>query len=327
MLRSEAIDKAREFELIQKSGHITQVEDLIAKNFVSYFETILESAKESKGAQDLAAAWNSKSVSKDKSKSIRSFFSQKIEEYEKEAEKYRSTFHESTLDEFMFDENAFKSFLTKECPVIMHSFYAKTEELREWQISYAQTASSELLAIFNNLTQFVNDYAHSYDEVPYSQYTEADEFSFDQIEDENFGIVGVIGMGIKSFVTYYLHPNIFPKRGKMDLFGLYFLTDRAYFHLPTKTSEFIMVNDKTHGSEGVYKIDQNYWYPYGLFATYAMKLYRKIADYCEKQGAPLDPHYRYVYVNAFLEGVAHHHKADIQTLTRSSNPQYAMSHF
>lgn len=326
MLRSEAIDRAREFDLIQKHNHVTKVEELIDKNFVNYLETILETAKDSQSAQDLAAAWNSKPTSIDKSKCIRSLFAQKIKDYEKESEKYRSTFDEEALDEFMFDENAFKGFLTKECPVIMHSFYARSEELREWQISYAKTASSDLLGIFSNLVQFINEYATSYIEADYSQYSESEEFNFDQIEDENFGIVGVIGMGIKSFVTYYLHPNIFPKRGKMDLFGLYFLTDGSFFNLPTKTSEFIMVNDKAHSNEGVYKIDQNYWYPYGLFSAYAMKLYRKISEYCEKQGAPLDPHYRYVYVNTFLEGIAHCHKEDIQTLTKSSNPKYATSH-
>lgn len=327
MYRSEAIDKAREFELIHRSEHIVKVEELIDKNFNSYFEMVLRTAKDAITPDDLAAAWNKTETAPDKGKAIRALFSKRIEEYRKEAEKYRNAFDEENLEGFMFDENAFKEYLTRECPVITHSFYAKAEELKEWQIAYATSSSVELLEIFNNLIQFSNDYAASFNESEYSQYQRAEEFGFDKIEDENYGIVGVIGMGIKAITIYHLFPNIFPKRGKLDLFGMYFLTDRSHFRLPTKTSEFIMVNDKANGKEGVYKVDQNYWYPYGLFTAYAMKLYCKIASYCEKQGSPLDPHYRYVYVNTFLEGISRHYKEDIQTLTRSSNPQYPASYF
>lgn len=324
--------KDKEYELIQKAEHIAQVEELIERNCINCFEIVLDTSADTKSGEDLANLWNTKfsrlpDRKKDRSGAIRSFFAKKIEEYEKEAEKYRSAFNEDVFDGFMHDENAFKGYLTKECPVITHSFHARAEELREWQILYAKTPSLELFSIFNNLIQFANEYADSYDESVYKQYANSEDFGFDEIEDECYGILGVIGMGIKATTIYHLYPNIFPRRGKLDLFGLYFLTDRCDFRLPTKTSEFIMVNDKAHGSEGTYKVDHNYWYPYELFAAYAMKIYRRIADYCEIQGTPLDPHYRYVYINAFLEGIAHRHKADIQTLTRSSNPQYAMSQF
>ncbi len=50
-----------------------------------------------------------------------------------------------------------------------------------------------------------------------------------------------------------------------------------------------------------------------------MKLYRMIAERCEALGVPIDPHYRYVYVNTYLGNISACHAADIQTLTQSSS--------
>lgn len=318
MYRTEASETGREFKIISQSAHIAKVKELIEKNFDTCFKSFIESYRSSDSMEKLRAKWGRNMTLKSDAECIKELFAQIILEYEKEAEKYRDAFDQETIEEFHFDENAFKGYLIQKCPVITHSFHSKAEELAEWKKFFAMTPSVDLLDTFDNLITFSSEYIDDYDELEYQDYTNSDEFGFDEVEEEDYGITGVIGMGIKAITLYHLHPAIFPRRGKPDLFGMYFLTDKSFFRLPTKSSEFIMVNDKANGPEGVYKVDQNYWYPYGLFTSYAMYLYHMICDRCKQLGVSLDPHYRYVYVNAYLENIFDQHAEDVRTLTRSS---------
>ncbi|GAB4381664.1 MAG: hypothetical protein Kow00121_40740 [Elainellaceae cyanobacterium] len=319
MYRSEATETSKEFELIYRPEHIEKIEELIEKNFDIYFRKLLDSAKENDSLEKLKSKWGKRFSQKSDAEIIKTLFAQQIDEYEKEAESYRKMFKSERFEEYRYEENNFKKYLIAGSPVIKNSYHSRAEELSEWQKSFAKTSSVDLLDIFQNLIEFATDYSGSYEEDRYENYSSADDFDFDEIEEENYGILGVVGMGIKAVTLYHLYPQIFPRRGKLDLFGMYFLTDKAFLRLPTKTSEFIMVNDKANGKEGIYKVDQNYWYPYGLFAAYAMKLYRMIARRSEELGAPLDQRYRYVYVNTYLENICACHASDIQTLTQSSS--------
>lgn len=324
MYRSEA--SKREFKLISQNEHVARVTELIEKNFDSYFQALIKKYRDNDSLEKLKTRWSKNPALKTNTELVRELFAQAIENYEKEAEKYREAFDTKNLEEYRYDENAFKGYLTKGCPVITHSFYSRAEELSEWRKLFAMTPSTDLLDIFENLMEFSNEYVENYEEVEYKEYSTPDEFNFDEVEEDDYKITGVIGMGIKAVTLYHLHSNIFPRRGKMDLFGMYFLTSKSSFNLPTKTSEFIIINDKAVGKEGVYKVDHNYWYPYGLFTSYAMQLYKLIVGQCKNLAVLLDPKYRYVYVNTYLENISDCHAEDIQTLTRSS-ADYAASRF
>ena len=182
-------------------------------------------------------------------------------------------------------------------------------------MKYNRTPSAELLATFERLISFSDEYiADSGDEEQYSQFTQSEEFDFGGFEEERSSIPGVVGGGIKSIVLYHLHPRVFPERSGTALYGLYFLTEGSYFGLRSKTSEFLMIDDKQDGADKNIKMDHNYWYNYRLFASHVKEIAHRIGVACEKVGLPFDVAYRYVYVAAFLEHVCEQHEDAVKTM-------------
>ena len=59
---------------------------------------------------------------------------------------------------------------------------------------------------------------------------------------------------------------------------------------------------------------QNYFYPYQLFTYYAFDIYKYLRDKANEMGAYIDPEYRYVIVDAFLDYVANEHDDEISFL-------------
>jgi len=113
-----------------------------------------------------------------------------------------------------------------------------------------------------------------------------------------------------------LHPEIFPSR---EIFPLYFLTDTNHFNLPSKTSEFIMLNDHVHQKKDKnLAVAHNYWYPYDLSTLYDLRLYRLIKKKCEDLNVMLEDDYRYVYMDRYYRHINKLHADDIQTLTGSN---------
>ena len=63
--------------------------------------------------------------------------------------------------------------------------------------------------------------------------------------------------------------------------------EETIFNLPSKSSEFLMVNDIAPASDGSIVMDQNYWYPYGLFSLYALRVFRWIGQRASNAGFAL----------------------------------------
>jgi hypothetical protein len=61
-------------------------------------------------------------------------------------------------------------------------------------------------------------------------------------------------------------------------------------------------------------MDQNYWYPYGTFSVYAMRVFRWIEQRAKTAGFSVDPKLRYVYVDRFFESVCDQHGPDLKTM-------------
>jgi hypothetical protein len=121
-------------------------------------------------------------------------------------------------------------------------------------------------------------------------------------------------MGIKSIVLYHLDSNRLPARGRDGLYGLFFLSGRDDFGLPSKSSEFLMINDVAPASDGSIIMDQNYWYPYGLFSLYALRVFKWIGQRSSSAGYSFDHSVRYVYVQRFFEAVCAQHTDDLKTM-------------
>ncbi len=52
-------------------------------------------------------------------------------------------------------------------------------------------------------------------------------------------------------------------------------------------------------------MEHNFWYPYGLFSLYALRLYRMLHQRFGALGIKPDAAHRYVYVVFFLDRVCH----------------------
>jgi hypothetical protein len=74
-------------------------------------------------------------------------------------------------------------------------------------------------------------------------------------------------------------------------------------------SEFLMIDVKESTTQ------QNYFYPYELFAFYAHQIFQLLKAEAEDLDVYLDPEYRYVIVDSFLSFVADSHESEINLLT------------
>jgi len=176
-------------------------------------------------------------------------------------------------------------------------------------------SGKDLLEVFANVLDFIEEWSEEHKGNAYAALDEPAAFDLDPLDDdETMKIHSVIGMGIKSIALHHLDPERFPARGRQGLYGLYFLSGRGDFGLPSRSSEFIMVNDVNPVSDGSIIMDQNYWYPYGLFSLYALRIWRWIDGRVSAAGLKLDRAYRYVQVACLFDAVCDHHADDLKTM-------------
>jgi hypothetical protein len=242
-------------------------------------------------------------------------FGKSIEEYEKEAPKYRQVFDPDALDEFRDDPNAFKQALARDVPVIANTLRQRRPELRDWQRDFRMARANDLLEVFSNVLDFTEDWRKAHPADRYEKFDKLEAFELDPLDsDETMLIENVVGMGIKSIVLHHLDPERLPPRGRNGLYGLFFLSGKDSFGLPSQSSEFLMINDINLASDGSMIMDHNYWYPYGLFSLYSLRIYKWIDAQAAKAYFKLDRSVRYVYVERFLESVCAQHTADLKTM-------------
>lgn len=317
MQRSRMDIEPNEFVLIKDDAHIKKVYSLIETNFTRYFDSFLEEAQRYSAVDRLAEKFGKTKTNKNKGAGLSAMFDEAIEDYEKQCQKYRDFFNKKAMKEYIsLDPKVFKTALSKDCPIIQRSLNTKSEVMVDWQAAFRRCPGEELLDVMNNIVKFAEKYKKKYDNDKYSKYDHWKDFSFEIFEEEGYGIGGVIGGGIKATILYYLHPDIFPSR---EIFPLYFLTDTNHFNLPSRTSEFIMLNDHVYQKKDKnLAVAHNYWYPYDLSTFYDLRLYRLMKKKCEDLNLVLDDGYRYVYMDRYYRHINKLHEEDIQTLTGSN---------
>ena len=214
-----------------------------------------------------------------------------------------------------YDPDAFKTHLSRQCPVIRSLLQSKSTELKDWKVKYKVRPSEDLLAVFENLLAFAQEYVGNQGiEKTYATLKSAEGLDLDEFDTEELSIAGVIGSGIKSLALYHLYPRVFPALGGRSVFALFFLTEKATFELRSKTSEFLIVNDAKEGKDVNMSMDHNYWYPYSLFTEYAVQVADLIQAACAARAIDFDVAYRYVYADAFFEHVCEVHTADLKVM-------------
>ena len=245
-------------------------------------------------------------------------FGRAVHDYEKEAQKYRCFFDLEAFDEYHDDPNAFQQALSLDVPVIANTLRNRRAELREWQRNFRLARGNDLLVVFENVLDFQREWQEANPIDHYIQQAFASEpsgFKLDPLDySPTMNIPNVIGMGIKSIVLFHLDPERFPPRGRSGPYGLYFLSEMQDFGLPSRSSEFLMVNDTNPTPDGSMIMDHNYWYPYGLFSLYSLRVYNWIEARSQEAGITLDPGRRFVYSERFFNSVCDQHKADLRTM-------------
>lgn len=305
-----------EYEIIRQPAHVERVWTAIESNLPKYWSGFNERELANRPATKLAAHFGTNSpAAPQNEEALRAQFASSIQDYEKSASRYRDFFHADAMEEFAGDPNAFKQHLAKDVPVISSTLAQRRPELQEWQRDFRVSKGRDLLAVFSNVLDFRDEWTGAHPEATYATHDEPAAFGLDPLDsDESMTLMGVIAMGIKSVVLYHLDSSRFPPRARRDLYGLYFLSGMADFSLPSRSSEFLMINDREPAPNGSLIMEHNFWYPYGLFSLYTLRVFRWMNEQMNRAGAALDPHYRYVYVARFFNEVCSEHVEHMKTM-------------
>lgn len=288
----------KDFERIENLDHIEKVKSELDLQVSKYFKLIAANTSDAGNTASPKTVWSL-------------IISEGINKFEKESKAYKDFFCEDKMEEFeeIDDPKVFKSELKRDCPIIRKTLNSKMEELQDWKEDFARANPQELLDTFANFLDFQNQYVednHSVNSdlmVDYEDFEALNQFS----EDEDMTLRNVIGAGIKTTIIHNLNPHFFCKSVRRTLYGLSFLTENINEITPSRTSEFIMVDDNprnsARGSEFNFKMEHNYWYPYNLFMLYTNRIYILLKDLFHDINISLEEKYRFVYVNIFLEQI------------------------
>jgi len=306
-------------KICYEQEHVDKVLEIIKNTFSKYFVEFL--AYEGKAgltehdvqriADSLGVDGKAKKKSKDKTQSYKNIIIQGLADFEKDRKKYLDIFDEDTLEEYQDDPSVFKSKTLKhECPIIKSTIYNKRAKvLDKYRRDFKLSDANELLSVVTNLFNFAENYIENeYDLNIYDSIIGYADLSLSELDTKSCTVYGVIGGGIKSHMLYKNNPAVFPNRSRMAIWALWYLSDKKVIDC-TMDSEFLMIDEKANTTQ------QNYFYPYELFAFYAHQIFQLLKSKAEELDVYLDPEYRYVIVDSFLSFVSDCHAADIELLT------------
>ncbi len=269
-----------------KPEHIRLVLTEIKAHFPDYFRAFCPSAKDAKQA-----------------------FKAAIDNWERDHPAYVELFDLETLEEYEDDPNSFKSDLRTKCPIIRRCLNSRAQEMKKYKISFNSSTGRDLLNVTRNIVAFGDKYASRFNNKKHEAVTAVKALQLGDLLSEDYTVYGVIGGGIRSHFLYSLRPQAFSNRSQNAIWALYFLTEKNDFGF-SDGSEFLMVDTNEERPTA----QQNYHYPYDLFAYYALCLQKMLKEACAKKGIALDNNKRYCYLDAFVDHIAARHQSEINCL-------------
>lgn len=250
-----------------------------------------------------------KKKNSDLTENYKTIIREAIDDFKKDREDYQKIFNQKWLEDLDEDADVFKSkTLRNECPIIRKTLAnRRAKELDKYRASFSLADADWLLSVVTNLCVFGDEYKENYNPDTYEDAQTYQDLDMGLLDTDDYTAYGVIGGGIKTHMLYKVHPAIFPNRSRSAIWALWYLTNKATFGCKTD-SEFLMIDL----SKNI--VQQNYFYPYQLFAFYAFEIYKMLRDKATEYNAYIDPDYRYVIVDAFLEFIAMEHNDEIAFL-------------
>lgn len=301
-------------DVCYEQEHVETVLAAIKKNFDEHFIRFLDSTggagislKDIQGLQKkLGIDVQKRKKNQDLTENYKTIIREAIDDFEKDREDYQKIFRQGWLEDLDEDADVFKSkTLRNECPIIRKTLAnRRAKELDKYRASFSQADADWLLKVVYNLCVFGDEYQAKYDPATYENAQNYHDLEMDLLDTDDYTAYGVIGGGIKTHMLYKVHPALFPNRSRSAIWALWYLTDKDTFGCKTD-SEFLMIDL----SKNI--VQQNYFYPYRLFAFYAFEIYKMLRDKATEYNAYIDTDYRYVIVDAFLEFIAMEHDEEI----------------
>lgn len=304
-------------DVCYEQEHVERVLAAIKKNFDDHFMRFLDSAG-GKGfsLEDIQSLQKKFGIEIQKKKkhsdltgNYKTIIREAIDSFEKDRKDYQKIFRQNWLEDLDEDADVFKSKnLRNECPIIRKTLANKrAKELDKYRVSFSQADADWLLKVVYNLCVFGDEYQAGYVSDTYEEAQTYQDLNMSLLDTDDYTAYGVIGGGIKTHMLYKVHPAIFPNRSRSAIWALWYLTNKETFGCKTD-SEFLMIDL----SKNI--MQQNYFYPYQLFAFYAFEIYKMLRDKATEYNVYIDTDYRYVIVDAFLEFIAMEHDDEIAFL-------------
>lgn len=297
----------------------SEMKQMVQSYFQQYIDTEGGNAIQNSDAEKLAIKFGTihkpKAKKKDTKKILERLLNESIIDFEKDRDSYQEILDLESLDEYKHDVNSFKNTILKnQIPIIRRTLQNKqAKELDKFRAAFNAAQSGHLFEVTNNIISLVNEWRNDwYDTEDFEKINSPDELDYHNLDEEGYTAYGVIGGGIKSHFIYKLFPEMFPNRNREAVWALYYLSSKKKFGCK-EDSQFLMINAK----EGT--TQQNYFYPYGLFAFYALDIFNILKLLYAKEGVLIPIEYRFVAVDSFLSFVSRCHQGEIDILKQNSN--------
>jgi hypothetical protein len=315
-------------DICYEPEHIQKVWEVINPNIRAYFQDYIVKEGKTDGVTDatiaklseaFGAALKPKSKPKNPKTVLGNIIQQAVDDFEKDRASYQDHLDLEALSEYKEDVNSFKNTILKhQIPVIRKTLQNKqAKELDKFRSSFSQSAAGNLF----NVVQKIIDETESwhkdwYTSAAFEAIAALEDMDYGELDGEEYTARGVIGGGIKSQFIYKLHPEMYPSRSREAIWALWYLSDKKHFGCK-EDSEFLMINIEESTTQ------QNYFYPYSLFAFYALLVYKELKLIYATYGLTLSPEYRFVAVEHFLSFVSREHQSEIDTLkTKAKDYHY-----
>lgn len=309
-------------EICYDQDHIdkvwAEIKQVIPTYFQRYIETENGNTVQNSEAQKLAEKFGSTAKPKSKKKDtkiiLERLLKETIDDFEKERQTYQDILNLESLEEYKHDVNSFKNTILKnQIPIIRKTLQNKqAKELDKFRIAFNNAQPGHLFEVTSNIIKLANEWKKDwYNGKEFEKIDSIEDLDYYAFDEESYTAFGVIGGGIKSHFIFKLFPEMFPSRSREAVWALYYLSNKKKFGCK-EDSQFLMINAK----EGT--TQQNYFYPYGIFAFYALRIFNKLKELYALQGISLPVEYRFVVVDGFLSFVSRSHQTEIDILKQNS---------
>jgi hypothetical protein len=313
-------------EICFDQTHINSVWEQIQKHIPIYFQKYIDSEggnsilqnEVEKLAAHFGASFKPGNKKRDSKKILERLLKEAIDNYENERLSYQEHLDLEALIEYGDDVSSFKNTILKnQIPIIRKTLQNRqAKELDKFRAAFTHAQPGDLFKVTFNIINLANDWRNDwYDEEVFEEIETCEDLNYHDLDGEEYTAFGVIGGGIKSHFIYKLFPEMYPSRSREAVWALYYLSGKSDFGC-TEESEFLMINVKEGSTH------QNFFYPYGLFAFYALKVFIELKKLYASEGVIIPTEYRFVAVDRFLSFVARSHQDEIDTLKQKSDSDY-----